>query len=89
MSSDEIQQIQQWAKKNLVTRQQAAKITGQSYVAFSQTIKTGKIKPFLEFGDSGPSIVRLYLKSDIEEYAQQLKTKKSIASQSQKVEKSK
>ncbi|MBE6173687.1 helix-turn-helix domain-containing protein [Enterococcus mundtii] len=82
-------EIQQWGKKNLLTRQQAAKITGQSYTAFSQTIKTGKIKPFFEFGDSGPSVVRLYLKSDIEEYAQQLKTKKSIVSQSQKVEKSK
>lgn len=37
-------EIQQWGKKNLLTRQQAAKITGQSYTAFSQTIKTGKIK---------------------------------------------
>ncbi|MGL9768982.1 hypothetical protein [Enterococcus sp. DIV0806c] len=69
-------EIQQWGEKNLLTRQQAAKITGQSYAGFSQTIKTGKIKPFFEFGDSGPSVVRLYLKSDIEEYAQQLKSKK-------------
>lgn len=70
------EKIQQWCKENLLTRQQAAEITGQSYVGFSQSIKLGQIKPFLEYGKSGPSVVRLYLKSDIEEYGRQLKAKK-------------
>lgn len=77
MTSEELNKMQQWGQENLVTRQQAAEITGQSYAGFSQSIKTGKIKPFLKFGESGPAVIRLYLKSEIEAYAKQLKAKKS------------
>ncbi|MBO6420039.1 hypothetical protein [Enterococcus gallinarum] len=70
------EEVQQWCQENLLTRQQAAEITGQSYAGFSQSIKIGQIKPFLEFGESGPSVVRLYLKKDIEEYGRQLKARK-------------
>ncbi|EMF0114780.1 hypothetical protein ACH0DO_002634 [Enterococcus hirae] len=76
MKTSELFDYQTWIKSNLITRKQAAEITGQSYTAFSQTIKLGQVKPFVELGESGPSIVRLYLKSDIEEYAKQLKAKK-------------
>lgn len=77
METNELSEYQTWIKSNLITRKQAADITGQSYTAFSQTIKQGRIKPFVEIGESsGPAIVRLYLKSDIEEYAKQLKAKK-------------
>ena len=76
MNPEELNKIKIWGQENLMTRQQAAEITGQSYAGFSQSIKLGLIKPFLSFGNSGPSVVRLYLKSDIEEYARQLKEKK-------------
>lgn len=76
MKDLDLQERQRWNQENLITRKQAAEITEQSYAAFSQTIKQGRIKPFLEIGESGPSIVRLYLKSEIEKYAEQLKNKK-------------
>jgi len=76
MNPEELNKIKIWGQENLMTRQQAAEITGQSYAGFSQSIKLGLIKPFLSFGNSGPTVVRLYLKSDIEEYARQLKEKK-------------
>lgn len=76
MEKNELNDYQNWIKSNLITRKQAAEITGQSYTAFSQTIKLGQVKPFVELGESGPAIVRLYLKSDIEDYAKQLKAKK-------------
>lgn len=77
MDNADLEKIQIWIQNNLITRKQAALITGQSFEGFSQTIKQGRIKPFVEVGEgSGPSIVRLYLKSDIEEYGKQLKAKK-------------
>lgn len=69
------QDIQDWCLKNLLTRQEAAKITKQSYSSFSQSVNLKYIKPFLEYG-SGTGTVRLYLKSDIETYAKQLQAKK-------------
>lgn len=76
MQSQDLKDIQKWCQKNLINRKEAAEITGQSFDAFSQTIKQGRIKPFLEVGESGPSMIRLYLKSEIEEYGRQLKEKK-------------
>lgn len=61
--------------KNLITRQEAAKNTGQSYTTFSQAINLRNVIPFLSFG-TGTATVRLYLKEDIEKYAAQLKEKK-------------
>ncbi|EQA5429565.1 hypothetical protein EGW35_13245 [Enterococcus durans] len=69
------QDIQDWCLKNLLTRQEAAKITKQSYSSFSQSVNLKYIQPFLEYG-SGTGTVRLYLKSDIETYAKQLQAKK-------------
>ncbi|HGF7600565.1 hypothetical protein AB1I58_00180 [Enterococcus hirae] len=77
MKNSELNHYQNWVTSNLITRKQAAEITGQSHSAFSQTIKQGRIKPFVEIGEgSGPGIIRLYLKSDIESYAKQLQEKK-------------
>ncbi|MGJ3729912.1 hypothetical protein [Enterococcus hirae] len=69
------QEIQDWCLKNLLTRQEATKITKQSYSSFSQSVNLKYIQPFLEYG-SGTGTVRLYLKSDIEAYAKQLQAKK-------------
>lgn len=69
------QEIQKWCLTNLITRQEAAKITKQSYSSFSQSLNLKYIQPFIEYG-SGTGTVRLYLKSDIEAYAKQLQAKK-------------
>ncbi|MGM0169815.1 hypothetical protein IGI39_004749 [Enterococcus sp. AZ135] len=75
MKIESLDQMKEWALENLVTRQEAANITGQSYTAFSQSVNLRNIIPFLEYG-TGTRTVRLYLKSDIEKYAEQLKNKK-------------
>lgn len=64
----EIQNIQKWMKENLLTKNEAAVITGQSTQAFNQSVRSGKIQPFYESTGIGPAKVNLYLKSDIEYY---------------------
>jgi hypothetical protein len=59
--------IRQWINDNLVMQQGAMKITGQKKDAFNMSVKTGNIVPFVEFGTN--RIIRLYLRSDMEEYA--------------------
>ncbi|EMF0364761.1 hypothetical protein CUN38_01495 [Enterococcus faecium] len=77
MDKEAIESFQAWAQENLVTRKGAAKITGQSYAGISQAINRKVLTPFLEFdGDPTTSLVRLYLKSDVEAYAKKLKAKK-------------
>jgi hypothetical protein len=61
------EQIRQWINDNLVMQQEAMKITGQKKDAFNMSVKTGNIVPFVEFGTN--RIIRLYLRSDMEEYA--------------------
>lgn len=77
MKINNLTDFHNWAQDNLLSRKQAAKITGQSYEAFSRALQQNRIKPFLEIGDEpGPSIIRLYLKKDIEKYAKQLEEKR-------------
>lgn len=59
--------IKQWIKDNLVMQYEAREITNQSASAFNQSVATGQIKPFIEFGKVRKT--RLYLKADLEEYA--------------------
>lgn len=61
------EEIKQWIEDNLVMLEQAREITGQSVSGFTQSVQNGKIEPFVEFGESRKT--RLYLKSDLEEYA--------------------
>lgn len=75
MKLESLEEIQKWNQENLLTRQEAAAITGQSYTAFSQAINLRNVLPFLSFG-TGTGTVRLYLKEDIEKYAKQLNEKK-------------
>lgn len=63
-----IDELQTFLKNNLVTKKEAAEITGQSLNAFSQAVKYGVIKPFFESEGTTSSKVRLYLKSDLVEY---------------------
>lgn len=60
-------QIKQWIHDNLVMQEEAIKITKQSKPGFNQSVQSGAIKPFVEYGTNRK--IRLYLKSDLEEYA--------------------
>ena len=66
------EEIKKWIKENLVMQDEARNITGQSVSGFNQSVATGRIVPFVEFGETRKT--RLYLRSDLEEYA---RTKKS------------
>ncbi|GIN60111.1 hypothetical protein J27TS8_01040 [Robertmurraya siralis] len=61
------QEIKQWIEENLVMQDTARKITGQSVTGFNQSVATGKIMPFVEFGEGRKT--RLYLRAGLEEYA--------------------
>ena len=67
-------EMREWILANLVTKQGAMKITGQSGPAFQQAVRTNMVSPFVEYNES--PLVRLYLKSEIEDYAQQVKLRK-------------
>lgn len=68
------QVIKQWIKDNLVMRDEAMSITGQSVSGFGQSLSSGKIAHFVEFGESRKT--RLYLRRDLEEYARNKKNPK-------------
>lgn len=59
--------ISDWINKNLVMQDEARAITKQSISAFNQSVSTGRIKPFVEFGQSRKT--RLYNRADLEAYA--------------------
>ncbi|MBL1227142.1 hypothetical protein IW510_18615 [Enterococcus sp. BWR-S5] len=61
--------IQQWITDNLLSTEDAAKITGQTINAFRQSVKLRLVEPFFESEGKGPAKVRLYLKADMENYA--------------------
>ncbi|WP_270996121.1 hypothetical protein [Listeria seeligeri] len=77
MEFKDLNELQDYLDQNLLTKAKAMEITGQSAPAFAQAVSTGVLKPFFQQGEGkGPSNVRLYLKQDIEEYAQRLRIKK-------------
>lgn len=76
MSGYAQKEIKEWILDNLVTKQGAMKITGQSGPAFQQAVRTNMVTPFVEYKES--PLVRLYLKSEIEAYAEQVKFRKGI-----------
>lgn len=62
-----IKEIKKWIEENLVIQDEGMRITEQSVSGFNQSVRTGMIKPFVEFGDKRKT--RLYLRSDLEKYA--------------------
>ncbi|MGC4375941.1 hypothetical protein WD019_03215 [Fictibacillus sp. Mic-4] len=68
----DIKEIKKWIEDNLVMQEEARSITGQSVSAFNQSVATRKIIPFVEFGEVRKT--RLYLRSDLEEYARKKKS---------------
>ena len=63
----DLEQIRAWIQNNLVMQDEGRRITGQSVSGFNQSVTEGWISPFVEFGSSRKT--RLYLRSELEEYA--------------------
>lgn len=70
------EELKKFLADNLITKQQARQITGQSLSAFNQSISTKQIIPIYEQGE-GTGKVRLYLKKEVEEYALSVKERRS------------
>lgn len=70
------EELEKFLADNLITKQQARQITGQSLSAFNQSISTKQIIPIYEHGE-GTGKVRLYLKKEVEEYALSVKERRS------------
>lgn len=70
------EELKKFLADNLITKQQAMRITGQSLSAFNQSISTKQIIPIYEQGE-GAGKVRLYLKKEVEEYAPSVKERRS------------
>lgn len=68
MNKEEYEKYQKWCQNNLVMANEGHIITGQSLIGFNQSVMLGHIKPFLTFGEKRKT--NLYLRSDLEEYAQ-------------------
>ncbi|MED5050636.1 hypothetical protein P9850_01965 [Anoxybacillus rupiensis] len=70
------EQLRKYIDENLLTKQEAMEITGQRLQAFDQAVSTRRLKPFYDHGE-GRSRVRLYLKSEVEEYARQVQERRN------------
>ncbi|MEK4360826.1 hypothetical protein NYE48_27855 [Paenibacillus sp. FSL M7-1455] len=69
-----IEEIKKWIEENLVMQDEARALTEQSVSAFNQSVQSGKIKAFVEFGESRKT--RLYLRSEVEEYGRNKRVRK-------------
>ncbi|MGM0220084.1 hypothetical protein [Enterococcus sp. AZ126] len=74
-NEQELEEFKEFLKENVLTKNEAILITDQTSVAFNQSVLMGHIHPIFETEGKGPAKVKLYLKSQLEEYA---KTKKQI-----------
>lgn len=66
---EELQERHKWMTENLVDKNQARIITGQSAQGFLQSVNLGYIKPFFETRGETRATNRLYLISELEKYA--------------------
>lgn len=65
-----------YLKNNLFPMEEARKITEQSTSAFLQSVATNKLIPFYQtINESGRIQNKLYLKSDLEEYRDNKRTR--------------
>ncbi len=62
--------LKQFLQENLLTRDNASQITKQSTRAFEQSVNTHIIQPFYSVKKNGRQIFKLYLKQEMETYAQ-------------------
>lgn len=71
----DINKIKKFIDENLLTKKEAMEITKQSLTAFDQAVATGQLKPFYDHGEDR-SRVRLYLRSEVEEYAKNVEERR-------------
>lgn len=65
------EEIAKYIDENLLTKQEAMLVTGQSLTAFDQSVNSGALSPFYDHGQAR-SRTRLYLREDVEKYASQV-----------------
>lgn len=68
MNINNLEQMQRWIEENLLTPKESMEITNQSRSSFNQSVNNGFIKPFISKDG-----IRMYLKSEVEEYARNKK----------------
>lgn len=68
LNFDDINDLKKFLKENLLTKNEAAAITGQTPGAFNNAVHSGMINPFFESSGVGSAKAKLYLKSDVEHY---------------------
>ncbi|HAZ1125486.1 hypothetical protein KJZ24_15175 [Enterococcus faecalis] len=74
MNPKSLANLQKWCNENLLNRTEAMAITNQSYAAFAQSVYTKQLVPFIEKkGETPAGTVKLYLKADVEAYAEKIK----------------
>lgn len=71
------EQLKAWVNDNLIRASEAMEITEQSKPAFTQAVRDGKLEPFYNNGSGGGfGTINLYLKSEVEAYAQRAKERR-------------
>ncbi|MCA5014570.1 hypothetical protein H3T55_16290 [Enterococcus sp. S22(2020)] len=76
LSNDqELEEFKTFLEENLLTKNEAMLITNQTGRSFNQSVATRQLQPIFESDGKGPAKVKLYLRSQVEEYA---KNKKQI-----------
>lgn len=68
-NEQDLEEFKEFLKENVLTKNEAMIITDQKSVAFNQAVATRQIQPIYESEGKGPAKVKLYLKSELEEYA--------------------
>jgi predicted site-specific integrase-resolvase len=69
---DDIKKWKEWMDREVMTLSEAREYLGMSTAAFTQSLRTGRIKPIYERGD-GTRKIRLFLREDVEKYKLQVK----------------
>ncbi|RBR61835.1 hypothetical protein EB41_02920 [Enterococcus faecalis] len=76
MNEEKLEHYQKWCQENLLNRTEAMAITKQSSYAFTQSVYTKQLLPFVEKKGNTPSgTVRLFLKQDVEAYAKKIQNR--------------
>lgn len=76
LDEEKLEHYQKWCQENLLNRTEAMAITKQSSYAFTQSVYTKQLLPFVEKKGNTPSgTVRLFLKQDVEAYAKKIQNR--------------
>ena len=74
LSNDqELEEFRKFLEENLLTKNEAMLITKQTPTSFTQSVQLRQLNPIFESEGKGPAKVKLYLRSQVEEYAKNKK----------------